>query len=94
VSETITAPTADSNPSTPSSDEVLLSILDGISQETGVPTLALPPLSRSVDMEALSDLFGFDNPNRCGTVDGQATFTYAGFEVTVYGTGIVDIEAQ
>lgn len=51
--------------------------------EETAPT-SLPPLAATVDPEALDNLFVAD-------VRGHVSFTYAGYEVTIYGDGRLEI---
>ncbi|WP_083902833.1 HalOD1 output domain-containing protein [Natrinema versiforme] len=64
-----------------------MTVLRKVSAEKGVDSTDLAPLYHSVEPDALDSLFehGFD---------GELTFRYEGYHVTVSGTGDVDVTSE
>lgn len=60
-----------------------------VADAKGVDPTALEPLHRVVDPDALNRLFASTDDGHA-RASGQVTFTYAGCEVVVDGTGDVD----
>mgnify|MGYP000496680950 CR=1 FL=1 len=66
-------------------------VVKSIAEKDGTDPLDLPPLYESVDPDALDALF---TPDSREPVLGKATFTHAGYEVTVAYDGEVVITAS
>lgn len=50
-----------------------------------------PPLYYAIDPDALDSLF--HAPHRSGTTEGQVSFSYWNFEVSVHASGRVEVRA-
>lgn len=62
-----------------------IAVVAAVAAETGRTPVEVPPLFSAVDSEALDALF----PLRDAGSPGSVQFAFAGFVVTVYGTGEV-----
>jgi hypothetical protein len=69
---------------TPCSEDLLIRITEAVAASSGVDPLALPPLARVIDVEAVETLVAGDGFRRL-------TFTYHGHRVTVDGDGQVRV---
>lgn len=66
-------------------------VIESVAKAEGVPPTELAaPLYESVDPEALEKVF--EASPRAGRMEGQITFPYCGYEVTVAGDGYVSVE--
>ncbi len=66
-------------------------VVEAVADAEGVPPLDLrPPLYRAVDLDALDKLFPPPSLER-GQPDGQVTFEYRSYEVTVRADGTVSV---
>lgn len=67
-------------------------VIERVAEAEGVsPEKLTPPLFEVIDPDALDQLFG--NTATAGRMEGQAIFTYNGYEVTVSGDGHVAVDA-
>lgn len=73
-------------------DPVAVAVVEAVAAVSGEAVEALPPLGRTVDTEALEELFAptVDGRRRQGTV----TFVYAGYEVRVRNAKTVVIRGD
>ncbi|QPV62522.1 hypothetical protein I7X12_17590 [Halosimplex litoreum] len=67
----------------------VLSVLETVAAAERVDPVDLPPLSDTVDPEALNDLF---RPAAVGRGSPRVAFEYCGYEVTVDGPDTVAVE--
>lgn len=69
------------------------SVVEAVADAEGVDPLELsPPLYEVIDPDALDRVFAVTPAN--GRMDGQLTFLYNGYEVTVCGDGYVTVEER
>lgn len=68
-------------------DSVATAVVSSVATVAGVEPTALPPLQRSLDVDALEAVLG---SAREGTA--TATFTYAGYRVTADSSGSIRVE--
>lgn len=69
------------------------SVVEAVAEEDGTDPLDLsPPLYEAIDLDALDNVFATTQIE--GRMDGQVTFFYKEYEVTVYGDGYVSVEAK
>lgn len=64
-------------------------LVEAVADAAGVDPLALDPLFRTVDPEMLDE---FVAAGALPDVDGQMSFTYEGYRVTVHPSGLFDLE--
>lgn len=69
------------------SDEILITVAEAVSDALGKPITDLPPLSRSIDLDALDALVNA-HPSHTATV----SFTYAGLHVFVQSNNTVSVQ--
>lgn len=74
-------PDADERPS-----ELLVT---AVADAVGTDPLELDPLFRTVDPDVLDEFVGAGG---LPDVDGQVSFTYEGYHVTVYPSGLIELE--
>jgi hypothetical protein len=72
----------------PSSASVGVTVCEAVSRAGDVPIEALPPLGRTVDVDALDALFAADRDR------GTAAFQYAGYDVLVTADGTVELHRE
>ncbi|WP_135854143.1 HalOD1 output domain-containing protein [Halorussus salinus] len=60
----------------------------GVADRAGVDPLELNPLHDAVDPELIDELVGEDG---LPEVNGHVSFAYAGFDVTVYPSGLFEL---
>ncbi|HKJ58960.1 MAG TPA: HalOD1 output domain-containing protein [Halobacteriales archaeon] len=68
--------------------DVTNAVVASVAAVAGVEPMALPPLQRSLDTDALAAIVGSDRDRDAGVT---VRFTYAGYHVTVEGDGSVGI---
>ncbi|QLH84084.1 HalOD1 output domain-containing protein [Halosimplex pelagicum] len=68
---------------------IVLSVLETVAAAERVDPVDLPPLSETLDPEALNGLFGPVSGDRAPVT---VAFEYCGYEVTVDGSGAVTAE--
>ncbi|UPV99123.1 hypothetical protein M0R88_11360 [Halorussus gelatinilyticus] len=69
------------------------SVVEAVAEAEDVDPMELsPPLYEVIDPDALDQVFAASPTN--GRMDGQVTFTYNGYEVTVSGDGYVSVEER
>jgi len=72
--------------------EPSVAVVEAVAAHEGVDPLDLPPLYDAVDPSALDTLFA---PRPDGSVrDGQLSFRFAGYDVTVHTSGEVDLDPR
>ncbi|PSP86151.1 hypothetical protein BRC83_01855 [Halobacteriales archaeon QS_1_68_17] len=70
-------------------DSPVGAVVNAVSRASGTDPMALPPLYRAVDPDALDGLVAADD--RSADHDLRVTFRFAGYAVTVTGTGVVEL---
>lgn len=69
------------------------SVVEAVAEAKGVDPMELsPPLYDVIDPEALDQVFAPTSME--GRMEGQVTFSYNGYEVTVFGDGSVAVEKR
>lgn len=69
------------------------SVVEAVAEAEGVDPLELtPPLFEVIDPDALDQVFA-PTPTD-GRMEGQVTFSYKGYNVTVHGDGYVSVESR
>jgi len=69
---------------------VSTSIVEAVATAADREPVELPPFQRSVDVDALNELFSSTAPERTDT--GICfSFEYAGYGVTIFGDGIIEV---
>jgi hypothetical protein len=71
---------------TDESDDTVPTVVEEIASREGVDFTELPPLSRTVDGDALTKLL-----RSADGTDLTVEFSYCGYEVTVHGDGRVTV---
>ncbi|ELZ08940.1 hypothetical protein C479_12469 [Halovivax asiaticus JCM 14624] len=67
-----------------------LRVVDAVADEREVEPTALDPLYEAVDPDSLDALFP-PVPQRSEGTSRSITFTFAGYQVTIEGTGRIDV---
>lgn len=62
-------------------------VISAVSEASGRDIFDLPPLGEAIDPDALNELF----TSRSGPAVGEVSFRYAGYDVVVRGTGVVQV---
>lgn len=62
-------------------------VVTAVADASGMDIAELPPLYEAIDPEALNDLF----TARSEPAVGQVSFQYAGYDVVVRGSGVVEV---
>lgn len=65
-------------------------VLSAVAEVEESTPVELPPLYESIDPEALNDLF----TSRAEPAVKKITFQYAGYGITVHGSGEVEIQSE
>ena len=68
------------------SDDTVPAMVEEIARREGVDFIELPPLSRTIDADALTKLL-----RSADGTDLTVEFSYCGYDVTVHGDGRVDV---
>lgn len=69
------------------SDDIVLSVVDAVSEVSGIDILELPPLYAAVEPGLLDDMLATKGSDG----QGGALFTYAGYDVAVSASGNVEV---
>lgn len=62
-------------------------VVSAVSDASGLDMLELPPLYEAINPDALNELF----TARSEPAVGEVSFEYAGYDVVVRGTGVVEV---
>ena len=62
-------------------------VISAVSDASGLDMFELPPLYEAIDPDALNELF----TSRSEPAVGKVSFEYAGYDVVVCGTGVVEV---
>jgi hypothetical protein len=72
---------------------VSLSVVEAVAEAEGVAPEALtPPLYEAIDPDALERVFAATSTS--ARMDGQVTFSYNGYAITVQGDGSVALDPE
>lgn len=62
-------------------------VVSAVAEASGLDMLELPPLYEAINPDALNELF----TSRSEPAVGEVSFEYAGYDVVVRGTGVVEV---
>ena len=62
-------------------------VVSAVAEASGVDMFELPPLYEAINPDALNELF----TSRSEPAVGEVSFQYAGYDVTVHGSGVVRV---
>ncbi|UTF55644.1 HalOD1 output domain-containing protein [Natronosalvus rutilus] len=73
-----------------STNTPVYAVVSAVAEVTGTGPIDLPPLQTAIDPDALNALF----TSQSSSALDQVQFQYAGFEIAVFGDGVVRIYAD
>ncbi|WP_222913399.1 HalOD1 output domain-containing protein [Natrinema sp. SYSU A 869] len=65
-------------------------VVSAVSEASDLDMLELPPLYEAINPDALNELF----TSRSEPAVGEVSFEYAGYDVVVRGTGVVEVRTS
>lgn len=75
------------------SNDVSRTVVEAVAEAKGIDPLELtPPLYEVIDPDALDQVFAASQTN--GRMNGQVTFSYNEYEVTVCGDGYISVKER